>query len=249
MNDASQSYLIKYSRRKTVGLYVSAEGLEVRAPYGTSKAWIQSFVDSKRHWIARNLQKAVTKHAQKPQVKLNQPLPFLGEPLILRLQVIKAPLTYHKALISDDALTFYVAEKSWLRFSAKYPQEYEETLKELFLSNLITEYLKQLAAEVISARVNYYADISGLKKRITEIRFRKTKTKWGHCSSQGQLQFNWLLASAPMEVIDYVVCHELAHLVEMNHSERFWQQIANLYPDFIQPRLWLKQNGHTLSFL
>ena len=80
-----------------------------------------------------------------------------------------------------------------------------------------------------------------------EKRIAGQKTRWGSCSSNKTLSFNWKLMLAPPKVLDYVVVHEICHLREMNHSPRFWALVESLMPDYKQQRKWLKENGHTLE--
>ena len=75
------------------------------------------------------------------------------------------------------------------------------------------------------------------------ISVRQQKTRWGSCSVRGNLNFNWKLALMPEEILDYVVVHELAHRVEMNHSPRFWAVVETVLPDWRERRRWLKQHG------
>lgn len=82
---------------------------------------------------------------------------------------------------------------------------------------------------------------------ITRICIRDQKTRWGSCSSKGTLSFNWKLYLAPPQCLDYVVVHELCHLVEMNHSPAFWQLVDSIMPDYRTWQNWLRENGHTLD--
>jgi predicted metal-dependent hydrolase len=75
------------------------------------------------------------------------------------------------------------------------------------------------------------------------VTLRDTRSRWGSCTSAGDLMFSWRLIMAPSAVLDYVVAHEVAHLAEMNHSDRFWAQVERLFPDHAAPRAWLRRNG------
>ncbi len=101
--------------------------------------------------------------------------------------------------------------------------------------------LAEKALEVIPKRVAYYAKQMGVTYgRIT---IRNQKTRWGSCSSKGNLNFNCMLMLLPPEIQDYVVVHELCHRKEMNHSSRFWAEVEKVLPDYQTRRKWLKENG------
>ena len=104
---------------------------------------------------------------------------------------------------------------------------------------------RQAAKEYFPSRVAYYEQIIGVTH--ASIRIRDQKTRWGSCSSKGNLNFNWRLMLAPPRVLDYVVVHELCHRKEMNHSKAFWDAVETVLPDYVQLRKWLKDNGGKLT--
>ena len=103
------------------------------------------------------------------------------------------------------------------------------------------------AKETITKRVSYFARLMGVSYR--NITIREQKTRWGSCSSEKNLNFNWKLILAPPEVLDYVVVHELCHRLEMNHSPRFWAQVERVLPDYKVSRKWLREHGNELMDL
>ncbi len=109
------------------------------------------------------------------------------------------------------------------------------------------EYMQGLmknAKEIIPVRTEHYAKIMGLSYgRVT---IRKQRTRWGSCSSKGNLNFNCLLILTPPEVMDYVIVHELCHLMEMNHSKAFWTKVEEIMPYYRENRKWLKEKGGEL---
>ena len=104
--------------------------------------------------------------------------------------------------------------------------------------------LGQQAVKAIPERVAFFAPRVGVTYgRIT---IRNQRTRWGRCSGQGNLNFNCLLMLAPPEVLDYVVVHELCHRKELNHSPRFWAEVARVLPDYKARQAWLKEHGGAL---
>lgn len=101
--------------------------------------------------------------------------------------------------------------------------------------------LAKQAKQVIPERVAYYAGMIGVT--YGRIAIRHQKTRWGSCSSKGNLNFNCLLMLMPGEIIDYVVVHELCHRKQMNHSRDFWALVEEILPDYKVRRKWLKENG------
>lgn len=98
----------------------------------------------------------------------------------------------------------------------------------------------------------YYYPTVGFDQEKLNLEYNKVfikdqKTRWGSCSSQGNLNFNYRLVMAPLPVIDYLVTHELAHLAEMNHSKRFWSLVERVCPEYKKHRQWLKEHGSELT--
>ena len=106
------------------------------------------------------------------------------------------------------------------------------------------EQLREQARKLVTERVKFYAPIIGVS--YGQIAIRTQHTRWGSCSSKGNLNFNCLLALVQLEVLDYVVVHELCHRKEMNHSELFWNAVARVIPNFKICKKWLKENGTLL---
>lgn len=103
---------------------------------------------------------------------------------------------------------------------------------------------KKKALAYLSQRVRHFASIASLSYK--SVKVNEAKTRWGSCNSNGSINFTWRLILAPARVIDYVVIHELMHLKQSNHSFRFWNEVANLVPDYHIDEAWLKTNGHKL---
>ena len=106
--------------------------------------------------------------------------------------------------------------------------------------------LKKLARKLAVERIAYYAPKVGVSGRVKRLSIRCQKTKWGSCTSNGSICINCLLALAPKEVFDSVIVHELCHLLEMNHSSRFYAHVQRVFPEYKKCYRWLKDNGAKL---
>ena len=149
--------------------------------------------------------------------------------------VVRCPSTMKKA----DILGFVDSKFQWIleRLSRKQPDLPAFTEQEL-------ENLTRRAKAYLPERVRYFA--SRMQVTYGKITIRHQKTRWGSCSSRGNLNFNCLLMLVPAEVADYVVVHELCHRKQMNHSAAFWTEVEKILPDYRIRRKWLKENGDSL---
>lgn len=107
-------------------------------------------------------------------------------------------------------------------------------------------WLTYEARRVIAERVNIIN--KGGRFKYSSIFIRNQKTKWGNCSGKRNISFNWRIIKAPVDVIDYLIIHELIHLEEMNHSKVFWEKVSQIYPDYKEANKWLKKNGTGLFY-
>ena len=158
--------------------------------------------------------------------------------------IIRAPMQ----ATNEDINAFMLKNKAWIEkhlAKAQAQQQAAASVKKLTMDEI--RKLADKAVEIIPERVKYYAPLVGVTYgRIT---IRNQRSKWGSCSSKGNLNFNCLLMLAPPEVIDSVVVHELCHRKEMNHSERFYAEVLRVFPDYHKWDKWLKDNGTILMGL
>ena len=142
---------------------------------------------------------------------------------------------------NEDVRAFVQSKRRWIE---THLQKFSSSPA---LPPLTPEQVKKLAAQalrVIPERVAYFAPKVGVT--YGNITIRSQRTRWGSCSSKGNLNFNCLLMLAPAEVVDYVVVHELCHRKELNHSARFWAEVERILPDYKIRQKWLKDNGSSL---
>jgi len=144
-------------------------------------------------------------------------IPIFGE--IYSLQHIEA--NYCKVVVNQESIEIY----------SNFLQD-----KSIFIKFLRDKLLLE-----VTKLVDFFAIKHDLS--FSKIRIMNNKNKWGSCSSKGVLSFNWRLVFAPKEILEYLVVHEMCHMIEMNHSMRFWSLVEKFYPDYKLAKLWLKQNG------
>ena len=155
--------------------------------------------------------------------------------------IVRAPLRCS----NKDIVAFIEKSEKWIQTHAAKVLQHNRELEQLepFTEQDIRD-MAQKALEVIPERVKYYADKLGVTYgRIT---IRNQRTKWGSCTSKGNLNFNCLLMVAPSEVLDSVVVHELCHRLYMSHSKDFYASIYRVFPDYDRWNKWLKDNGGLL---
>ena len=222
-------------RAKRLSLRIESEKPELVLviPRYALSLQIDSFIKKQTPWIEKHWNQALKKAAQRPKrnQKDGDTYFYFGETLTLKLipSVRWRPnvrvngndleITLHKATTVSDG---------------------KKTIKKA-----VQEFYKKKAEEVIHDRLQFFNEHYGL--RYNRVTFRNQKTRWGSCSSAKNLNFNWRLIMAPIEIIDYVVVHELCHLKHMNHSASFWRLVAEAIPEYKAMRKWLKDNHYLLS--
>ena len=107
--------------------------------------------------------------------------------------------------------------------------------------------LKKLARQYIPGRIEHFARLAGVSGRVRSVSIRCQKTRWGSCTVNGDISMNCLLMLAPKEVLDSVCAHEVCHLLEMNHSNRFYAELYRIFPEYKKHNAWLKKNGPVLQ--
>lgn len=155
--------------------------------------------------------------------------------------IVRAPVR----LSEREIQRFVKQHEDWLRKHLEIVKQKQENRPEI--EKLTMQEIRELADQalkVIPERVAYYAQKVGVS--YGKITIRNQKSRWGSCSSKGNLNFNCLLMLTPPEVIDSVVVHELCHRKEMNHSDRFYAEVLRVFPDYWKWNKWLKENGEEL---
>jgi predicted metal-dependent hydrolase len=212
------------SKRKTIGLQITPDAtLVVRAPKSAKIADIENVVSKHIDWIRRKKEDVLKNRNQIPvrQFINGEIFPYLGQ----NFKLFYSDSHKHSLVFNDG---FYLSRK------------YQAQAKQVFI-----KWYKLQARGVISQRVQLLATKANL--HYGRIKITSANRRWGSCSVKGNLNFSWRLILAPLEAVDYVVAHELAHLVVKNHSRHFWDKVHELYPDYERWRRWLRENEKYLN--
>lgn len=212
------------SGRRRLTMTIDERGLRIGAPRGLALAEIESFVHMHGDWVLRKLDEHQTRTSQRQlAVRDGVAIPLLGGEV--RVRVVAGA---NRALW--DAQTLVLAARA-----------------DADLDALARRGLQRRALQVFSERLARYA--AQMEVAPPALGITSARTRWGSCSLQSGIRLNWRLVHLPLALVDYVVVHELAHLVEMNHSPRFWSQVERLYPDWREARRELKLRAASIPLI
>ena len=219
----SVSYTLKRSgkRRRSIGLSIDDRGLVVSMPLRGSEKWLHGALQDKAQWI---VDKLAEWNARKPEVVRwvdGQFIPFMGEPLTLR---VIASLFDAPPLLRGRQLFVHVADTS----------------NQQVIEQAVTQWYRREAEMLFKLRAAHYAPLMQVSPSVVAL--SSARTQWGSCTVHGTVRLNWHLIRMPLRLIDYVVVHELAHLVEMNHSVAFWEVVKAVCPDYRRRRAELRRS-------
>ncbi len=228
-------YSVRISRRaKRLRLVITREkGLEVVTPKRISQSKIKGLLNDHSVWILGkiNVIHEIAEYKKLKPLVEGYTLLYLGETWTLQCD---ESLGLKRVFM--DETTIYI--------NFKYLNQLDDPQETI--RKLLSDWYRKRAKEVIYERVMYYSKRIGVQfKRIS---IKNQKTRWGSCSSLGNLNFNWRLIMAPLGVLDYIIIHELAHLKELNHSLDFWKLVQSECPDYRNHELWLNRHGQRLTF-
>lgn len=227
-------YQIKRSKRKTVAIHVYHNQVEVRAPLRTPHYFIKDFIAQKQDWILKQLAVQQQKSAEIFAIKHATSIPFLGQTKVLSFQTAAK----NKVFLDNDKLVI----------QGKNVQQPDCTDTNNEAKKLFEAWLKQQAKTHITPKTEALAKKLNLDDRLNAVRFRKTKSKWGHCTAEGLIQYNWLIMMTPEPVVDYLIAHEVCHLAHLNHSPQYYALLASVCEDYQLSCRWLRQHEHRFLF-
>ena len=227
LDDYPLEYTLRRSKRRSIGFLIDDEGLRITAPKWVTLGEIESAIREKQRWIFNKLTEQRERASRRLQPEMTwqdgERLPYLGHNVTLRIQPAQAASIYY--------------DVSRLELIVCLPANASEQQ----LKDRVLGWLQNQAMQLFSERLPLYAEKLGV--RYASFSLSSAKTQWGSCTADGRIRLNWRLMHIPLEQIDYVIAHELAHLREMNHSPRFWATVQSIFPEFKTARKALRDHA------
>ena len=227
-------YTLRRSTRRSIGFMIDDDGLRVTAPKRVGVAEIDNAIRAKQHWIISKLDERRERRAarlQKPPLVWEDGavLPYLGGELTLRLYTA----TRNRSDYNADTRELHMG---------LVPGATETLLKER-----VRAWMQQQAKVLFAQRLDLYAARLGVQ--YSAFALSSAGTRWGSCTVQRVIRLNWRLVHFSLPLIDYVVAHELAHILEMNHSPQFWAAVGRIYPAYDDAKALLRKRAQELPVL
>ena len=211
LNGETIFYLLEHRARRTVGLKITENGLVVHAPKRIFAFQLNQILLDKSGWILNKLQHRAANQVEKMAWVDGAHLYYLGQ--TIQLHILENS--------SNKSPQF---ESNRLTLATRSPNNYG------LISRKVIAWYKKIAAVDFSRRLEILAAKLGVNA--PPFTLSNAKSRWGSCNSRGEVRLNWRLLQAPPHIINYVICHELAHLKEMNHSAKFWAVVEQLFPGY-----------------
>ena len=214
------------SIRRTAALHIIGSDLQVRVPEYVEDERVAAFLQKKRPWIRSKVAEIqlLPPHRTKELVS-GESFPYLGRHYRLKVQ------EGHQVGVSLSG--------GYLKATIR-PNEQGEH-KTLKIQQYLQNWYRNKAQERLKEKTERYAKQIGVSPAAVSV--RNFKSRWGSCDKKGQVVFNWNIIKAPHSVVDYVVVHELCHLIHPNHSKEFWQEVGRFDSNYLEHRQWLKIKG------
>lgn len=226
LNGREVSYTLKRRRCRAIGMKVDCEGLTVNVPLRESISWIESVLQDRTKWILEKLDEWGKKESTKLAWEESATFPLLGEPWQLAISasgVMQMTKVKAKTRVEKRQLALPLP-------SILSTQEVER---------IVMKWYHNHALACFSERIAFFAN--KLCVPLPQLRLSRAKTQWGSCDICGTVYLNWQLIQLSRRLIDYVVAHEMSHLIEMNHSSTFWKIVESIYPNYLVVREELRK--------
>lgn len=213
------------SKRRSISIQISSIGeVIVRVPTSCPVQKIEAVVEQKKDWINFHRQQILQNKFLNSDIMSYKKILFLG---------------YTKEVVFAEKLKNLAVTTDCFFIPAKYKENLTKQKK------LLSNYLIAQSNEIFEKRIHYFANLMQLSPKSFSL--SNSKRLWGSCSHNDDIKLNWRLVMASPDIIDYVVVHELAHMLEFNHSTNFWKIVGSIIHDYKQKRILLKNGDFLLS--
>lgn len=214
------SYTIKRSlRRRAISILVDEEGLRVGAPWTATHHSIERLLRKHASWVLKKLEEWQVRKAPLRRWTDGETLMLLGMPFTLRVTAAQHAVTLRGTELHVSGI------------------------QTLSVARQVQDWMHAQALACFRERVEHYRRALAIAQA-PEVLLSSARTRWGSCHSSGRIHLNWRLVQMPVRLLDYVVAHEVAHLLEMNHSPRFWRIVGRVVPDYAACRKALRHEAH-----
>ena len=221
--------IIRTDRSKSVSIEVIDGIVNVIVPQSISEKRIEDLIKARTTWIRQKLKLQASVVVPKAKEYVNgESFTYLGRNY--RLKCVKSATGDVK--LKNGYLNVPVADAM------------REAKLTGFLRNSLEQWYFSKALEKLKEKTKRYSEILGVKP--ISVSIKEYKSRWGSCSTNGEVTYNWRIIIAPHHIVDYIVVHELCHLLEHNHGPKYWKHVESVVPDYRICREWLKTHGQTL---
>ena len=253
VGDHSIGYSLRYTKRKkTIGIHiVGTRRVEILSPRGVPLREIEGIIRKKAEWILRKSSSFGAKTGRPVGAfEDGDVVLYLGEELPIRIDARSSLKSARITEKGGKALSVPEASEVSEVSEASGASEASESgpargPKHAGRRSLLVRFFKREARRIITERVAHYAPLMNV--RPAKVLIKANRSNWGSCTPKNTLNFSYRLVMAPLEVVDYVVVHELAHLVVRGHSKAFWKVVAGYVGGVKEKRKWLREKGGTLT--
>lgn len=216
---------VEYRNRKSLEIQVNPDGrVRVLSPFSLLEKDVLKYVESKSTWILTKLNdfNKIDLSLIEKTIKDGEKFLYLGQ-------------SYELKIMKDSikTTTLSLLKNQMILKTSSFNQEY--------LKEFLIKWYKKKGLDKIKERVGFYQPYILVKPK--DIVVKEQKRRWGSCTSKRRLLFNWRIIMAPLSVLDYIVVHEMCHLIHMNHGKEFWTCVERILPRYKEEKRWLKENG------
>lgn len=224
---AFQVEIVRTDRKRSVSIHLDGDLVKVRVPMTLSDSRIRDIVAKRTPWIKTKLQEQSERPVLRPKEYVSgETFPYLGK-------------NYRLKVLSGDTPLIKLRGGYLQATTIKTDKDPQKTVR-----SLLEYWYRSHAEQRLDEKTKRFAKIIGVNPQSVNI--KDYKSRWGSCSSKGDISYNWKIILAPHHIVDYVVIHELCHMLEHNHSPQYWRHVERYVPDWKERRDWLKNQVLTV---